>query len=301
MRIASRPEEIPKHATATVGNFDGVHLGHQSLLKELKEREEAEDCESLLVTFDPLPLIFFQPSSILLSTKEEKIALLDATGLRNLLVLDFTDEFARTEAVDFVKDILVDRLQVREVVVGETHRFGRNKSGDIELLKELGKKWRFSVDVVAPTMHGGLSVSSTRVRTALREGAVEETSFMLGRAYSLAGEVVKGVGRGKRLKYPTANLRIDDAKMLPANGVYAVKAEWRSEELPGVMNIGRRPTFGSQKRSVEVHLLDFSRNIYGESLRIYCMKRLRDEKSFSDCQLLASQIDRDVKTAREEL
>ncbi len=301
MRIASRPEEIPKNATATVGNFDGVHLGHQSLLEELKRREKPEDSESLLITFDPPPLKFFRPSSSRLSTKEEKIELLRARELRNLLILEFTEDLAGTEPDDFVKNVLVDGLQVREVVVGETHRFGREKSGDIELLKELGRRWSFSVDVVVPVIHDRLPISSSRVRTALKDGEVEETSLMLGRPYSFVGEVVKGVGRGRGLKYPTANLSVDEAKILPGNGVYAVKAELSGRETPAVMNIGRRPTFEGQRRSVEVHLLDFSGDIYGQHLKIHCMKRLRDEKAFSNGQFLSSQIDRDVKTARKHL
>jgi riboflavin kinase/FMN adenylyltransferase len=301
MRIASRPEEIPKNATATVGNFDGVHLGHQFLLEELARREEPETSESLLVTFDPPPLVFFQPSSSRLSTREEKIELLRAKGLRNVLILEFTADFAQTEPRDFVKDLLVDGLQVREVVVGETHRFGRDKAGDIELLKKLGRQYRFSVDVVDPVIHGELPISSSRVRAALRKGEVEETSSMLGRSYSFVGEVVKGVGRGRELEYPTANLAVDEAKILPGDGVYAVVAEVDGQETPAVMNIGSRPTFGSQKRSVEVHLLDFSGDIYGQRVSVYCVKRLRDEKAFSNGKLLASQIDRDVRIARKHL
>jgi riboflavin kinase/FMN adenylyltransferase len=301
MRIASRPEEIPRNATATVGNFDGVHLGHQSLLGELKRREEPEDSESLLITFDPPPLVFFSPSSFRLSTRTEKIELLKGQGLKNVLILEFTGSLARTDPVDFVKDLLVDGLRVREVVVGETHRFGREKSGDIGLLRQLGRRWGVSVDVIAPVIHDGLPISSSRVRAALKEGGVEETTLMLGRPYSFTGEVEKGVGRGKRLKYPTANLAVDSAKILPANGVYAVRAELDGQKMAAVMNIGRRPTFESQRRSVEVHLLDFNGDIYGQSLKIHCLKRLRDEKAFSDGQLLTSQIDRDVKIAREYL
>lgn len=297
MRTTSRPEEIPKNAIATVGNFDGVHLGHQSLLKELKERAERKNSQSLLVTFDPLPALFFGMAKGLLSPKQEKTELLEKNQLQNLLVFDFSDAVAQTEPEDFVERVLVNELKVKEVVIGETHRFGREKSGDVRLLKELGSKWGFCVDVVSPITHRQVPVSSSRIRATLEKGEVEEVEAMLGRRYSLTGKVVKGVGRGRRLKYPTANIEVANLKLLPANGVYAVRVELRNGSFRAVMNIGTRPTFGEPNRIVEVHLLDFDGAIYGESLDAYCIKRLRGEKVFASEEVLKCQIEKDLETA----
>lgn len=298
MRITSRAEEIPKSTIATVGTFDGVHLGHQAILRELKERASKGNSESLLITFDPPPPLFFRTTSSLLSTRKEQMELLQEEGLQNVLIFRFSDDIARMEPDDFVEEMLVGELKVKEVVTGKTHRFGRKKRGDIKLLKELGSKWGFRVDVLSPVTHKQIPISSSRIRATLQKGEVDDVEVMLGRSYSFTGEVTKGVGRGKRLKYPTANLKVERRKLLPANGVYAVRVELEERKFHAAMNIGTRPTFGDPRRSVEVHLLDFARMIYGESLKIECIKRLRNEKLFVSEEVLKSQIERDLKTAK---
>jgi riboflavin kinase/FMN adenylyltransferase len=301
MRTASKPEGIPKNSVATIGTFDGVHLGHQAILKELRKRTQGERSESLLITFDPPPPLFFGTATSLLSTKAEKTELLRENLLDNLLVFRFSDELVQMSPDHFVERVLVNELKVREVVIGETHRFGRRKSGDYRLLRKLGEKWGFRVDVLSPVMYRAAPVSSTRIRSAVDKGQVAEANEMLGRDYQFTGEVVKGVGRGKRLQYPTANIRVDSLKLLPGNGVYAAKAELEGRVFPAAMNVGAKPTFGKSERSVEVHLLDFEQAIYGKSLKIRCIKRLRDERAFADAEFLRAQIEKDVKTAKEVL
>lgn len=301
MRTTSKLEETPKNTIATVGTFDGVHLGHQAILKELSQKAKKENSESLLMTFDPPPPVFFHTTNSLLSTREEKIELLQVHGLGNLLILTFSDKIAQMEPEDFIQTVLVGRLEVKEVVIGKTHRFGRKKSGDFKLLQEFGSKSGFSVDVLSPVVYKQISISSSRIRAALAKGDIDEVESMLGRNYSFTGKVIKGVGRGKRLEHPTANLEVERLKLLPANGVYAVKVELTDGRFPAVMNIGTRPTFDHSDRNVEVHLLDFNRMIYGESLKIHCIKRLRDEKVFTSEKFLKSQMERDLKTTKELL
>ncbi len=301
MRTTSELEEIPKNTIATIGTFDGVHFGHQAILNDLRERSKKENSESLLITFDPPPSFFFGTTSSLLSTREEKIGLLQENRLQNLLILRFSDEIARTEPEDFVEKVLVGELKVKEVVIGRTHRFGRKKAGDFRLLQELGGKWGFRLGVLSPVTYKQLPISSSRIRTTLEKGEVDEAEAMLGRSYSFTGKVVRGVGRGKKLEHPTANLEVDNLKLLPANGVYAVRVELEARSLHAIMNIGDRPTFGGRDMSVEVHLLDFDRVIYGKSLKIHCVKRLRDEKVFVSEEFLKSQIERDLRTAKELL
>jgi riboflavin kinase/FMN adenylyltransferase len=298
MRTSSQPEEIPESTIATVGTFDGVHLGHQAILRELRKRARKADSESLLITFDPPPPLYFHTTNSLLSTREEQIALLEENGLQNLLILKFTDEMVQMEPEDFVERVLVGTLKVKEVVIGKTHRFGRGKRGDFKLLKELGRRWGFRVDILSPVTYKQTPISSSRVRAALQKGEVDDVKVMLGKDYSFTGEVIRGVGRGKKLRYPTANLRVEKLKLLPANGVYAARVELEEKSQDAVMNIGTRPTFKDPHRSVEVHLLDFDQTIYGESLRIHCVKRLRNEKVFVNEELLRSQIERDLKTAK---
>lgn len=301
MRVFSKPKETPKYTIATVGTFDGVHLGHQAILKTIKERADMQNSESLLITFDPPPPLFFGVTHSLLSSKNEKIEVLQENHLQNLLILRFSNQLAQMEPEDFIERILVTELKVKEVVIGKTHRFGRKKSGDFKLLEKFGEKLGFRVDVLQPVTYEDIPISSSRVRATLENGEVDRVREMLGRSYSFSGKVVKGTGRGKMLEYPTANLEVDSLKLLPANGVYAVRAELDNRNFPAVMNIGTRPTFGNANKNIEVHLLDFDQVLYGKSLKIYCIKRLRAERIFENEKSLKSQIERDLKTAKELL
>ncbi|MGH7601173.1 MAG: bifunctional riboflavin kinase/FAD synthetase [bacterium] len=284
----------------TVGTFDGLHCGHQAILAELKQKARARQGSTTVVTFDPHPQVVLQrpdkPPVQILTTIEEKIVLLREADIDRLVVISFTLQFSRTPSETFVREILWQRLGMQAVVIGHDHGFGKNREGDFATLERIGKELNFSVYEVPPYEMNGVTLSSTRVREALLDGEVEKASRYLGRPYSLSGAVAAGDGRGKTLGFPTANVAPgDDKKLVPANGVYAVWVE--SEKLktkyPGMMNIGYRPTFGKTTRVLEVHVLDFSGDLYGANLTIHFVAKLRNEQKFESSQALMAQLQQD--------
>ncbi len=286
----------------TVGSFDGVHLGHWAVLEEIRRRARRRGLASVLVTFDRHPLTVLRPEAApgLLTTPDEKKEILTQSGLDYVAFLPFTSALSRYEPAEFVEEVLVRRFRVRELVIGYDHGFGRSRSGDIDLLTRLGRRLGFAVDVVEAVTVGGQPVSSTLIRRKVAEGNVEEAARMLGRPYSFRGPVVHGLGRGRHLGFPTANIPAPvGSKLLPNPGIYAVRASLRTEILRGLLHLGPRPTFAGSPPSVELYLLDFDREIYGEPVRVEFLTRLRDVRPFATPEALVAQMRLDETSARE--
>jgi riboflavin kinase/FMN adenylyltransferase len=284
----------------TVGTFDGVHRGHQAVLAEITRRARAQRLASLLVTFDPHPLEVVNPAAApkLLTLPDEKRALLAQTDLDRLEVLPFTHELSQLEPEAFVRDILLGRFGMRELVLGFDHGFGRGRSGDVALLQRLGALDGFAVDMVDAVLDGGHAISSTLIRTAVAHGNFAAAARWLGRPYALRGTVERGVGRGRTIGVPTANLAAPHPrKLLPPDGVYAVRVAWRDRRYGGMMNQGSRPTFGLEARVLEVHLFDFTGDLYGETVTVEWVRRLRDVQAFPSREALVAQLGRDREAA----
>jgi riboflavin kinase/FMN adenylyltransferase len=293
----------PRGLVATIGNYDGIHRGQQSVLDLVKGRALETGLKAAVITFDPHPRSVLMPDRPvdLLTTKEEKEALLDKAGMDVVAIVRFTPELSRTPARTFVRDFLHRRLDVREVYVGSNFVFGHNRGGDLSLLRQMGDSFGFSAFAVDEVVHDGEVVSSTRIRAALRAGEVMAAEALLGRPYSIRGLVARGEGVGRKLGFRTANL-VRDNTLLPENGVYACRMSVSSGEgsYDAVANIGTRPTlYEESRRIVEAHLLDFDRDIYGERAELQFLERLREERAFPTIIDLAEQIGRDVDLARE--
>lgn len=300
------PPGIPRDrgTVVTVGTFDGVHRGHWEVLQEIRRRAEATGRRSVLVTFDPHPLRIVRPEHAppLLTTPVEKKEILAESGLDYAVFLTFTETLSRYEPRRFVEEILVGRLRVEELVIGYDHGFGRDRSGDAETLKAIGAELGFDVDVVPPVVTDGEPVSSSRIRKAVAEGRMPEARACLGRPYSVRGVVVKGEGRGRQLGFPTANLKVGNAeKLMPPSGIYAVRGVLRSGTLPGALHLGPRPTFQGSPPTVELHLMDFDADLYGEEVRVDFVERLRDVRPFDNVAALVDQMREDVEEARRVL
>lgn len=293
---------VERDVTLTIGAFDGVHLGHQYLIKRLRQRAEETDSLSGAITFHPHPRAVLSPEepTFYLTTPEERAALLEGLGLDLLVILPFTPKLARTSARDFVRSIC-DRLRVRELCVASDFALGHNREGDVAYLRQLGRQMGFAVRVIEPLRVGGEVVSSSRIRALVAKGRVGEAAELLGRYPSLAGRVVIGAHRGKRTGFPTANLALDERRVIPANGVYAVRVHIGASNQKGVANIGVRPTFDGGERTVEAHILDFEGELYGAELRLEFIEHLRPERRFASVAQLVAQIKRDVGEAREIL
>lgn len=284
----------------TIGNFDGVHRGHQALIDSAARWAAPEGGHTVVLTLDPHPARLLDPARApaTLTTLDQKGELLAALGVDAFVVLPFTAELARRPAEEFVRQVLVQALEAKMVVVGEDFRFGHRRRGDVAALEALGARLGFGVQAVAPVLHGGRPVSSSRVREALGRGQVEEARLLLGRPFFVDGRVVVGERRGRTLGFPTANLETPN-ETLPLEGVYAARCRVPSGRwVKAVVNIGRRPTFGGGTVSVEAHLIDFDGDLYGADLRTEFAERLREERRFEGPEPLVAQIREDVSRAR---
>ena len=295
---------LPNGSIVTVGSFDGVHLGHQAVLSEIAGRARDAGRVSVLVTFDPHPLEVINPAAAppLLTTGPERLEILAQSPLDYVVILRFDRQLAGLTPEQFVREVLLQRCQVRELVIGHDHGFGRGRSGDVETLRQLGTSLGFEVDVVEPVDYAGLPVSSSRIRRAITGGDLTSAAAMLGRPYGVVGRVGQGERRGRLLGVPTINLsELSSRKLLPPDGVYAVWVEWRGGQGGGMMNQGPRPTFYDGRRVLEAHIFDFEGNLYDEWVRIEWIERLRDIERFDSLDLLRQQLERDRTQAQAVL
>jgi riboflavin kinase/FMN adenylyltransferase len=294
----------PEGTVVTVGSFDGVHRGHEAVLKEIADRARVAGRRSVLVTFDPHPMEVVNPAAApqVLTTGPERREILAQTGLDYAVLLRFDRALASMSPEQFVREILVRGCGIRELVIGHDHGFGRGRQGDVDLLSRLGVELGFAVDVVSALEVDGHVVSSTLVRRAVAGGDLALATRLLGRRYYATGQVVPGDGRGKTVGFPTANLGgIPDRKLLPPDGVYAVRVEWRGGRADGMMNQGGKPTFRQAERSLEVHLFEHAGSLYGEWLKVEWVARLRDVQRFPSLDALRTQLERDRSSARAAL
>jgi len=285
-----------KKTILTLGTFDGVHIGHRSILKKLNENTENGKFESAVLTFFPHPRIVLQGKSDLklLNTINEKIDLLDKIGIQNLIIHPFDANFAELSAEEFVKTILVDQLHIQKIIIGYDHRFGKNRTANINDLTAFGLKYGFEVEQLSAQEINEISISSTKIRTALEDGEINLANEYLGYAYFLSGTVVKGKQLGRTIGFPTANIELEEAyKLVPKNGVYVVSAEIDEKTVYGMMNIGFNPTVQGKNRTIEVHFFDFDSNIYNRHIRVAILQRIRSEEKFGSVELLTNQLKKD--------
>ncbi len=302
-RDALERDDLPRELILTVGNFDGIHAGQRRILDLVIARARDTGLGSAVVTFEPHPLSILRPGEAppLLTTPGQKESLLAETGVDELVVVRFTPGFSRLPARRFVRDFLVGRLAAREIYVGASFAFGRDREGDLSLLQAMGDSFGFAAHGCEEVASGDEPVSSTRIRAAVAAGDVDAASRMLGRPYALSGIVVRGDGRGRGLGWPTANLEVDN-ELLPADGVYVTRLGISAlgDDLPSVTNVGTRPTvYAEHPRLVECHVLDFDRDIYGERVELQMLHRLRGERKFPSVEALRQQIGQDAESARE--
>jgi len=288
-------------AVVTSGTFDGVHIGHQKILSRLKEASQQYGGESVVITFWPHPRMVVSSDSHdlkLLSTIDEKIEMLDQLRVDHLLIIPFTKEFSQLTSEEFINQILVDRIGTRRLVIGHDHRFGRNREGGFDYLQANASRYGFEVEEIPRQDIEEVAVSSTRIRNALLEGNLPIANEYLGRPYSLKAQVVKGRQLGRTIGFPTANLHISEGyKLIPADGVYAVRVRVFEQVLPGMMNIGVRPTVDGLNRTIEVHILDFDQNLYDQELTIQFVGKIRPEQKFDGLEALKKQLALDKLTA----
>lgn len=285
-----------KKNIVTIGTFDGVHLGHKSILEKMKNATQNNQYESLVLTFFPHPrMVLQQDSSIkLLNTIDEKATLLEKFGIDNLIIHPFDEAFSNLSAEEFVKDILVDKLNIHKIIIGHDHRFGKNRTADINDLIAFGKKYSFEVEQINAHEIDEIAISSTKIRKALVEGNIKLANQYLGYSYYISGKVVQGKKIGRTIGFPTANIQINENyKLLPKNGVYVVSSEIDNVLYFGMMNIGKNPTIGENDQSIEVHFFNLNEDIYNKNLQILILEHIREEQKFNSLSELQAQLDKD--------
>ncbi|NNE33555.1 MAG: bifunctional riboflavin kinase/FAD synthetase [Winogradskyella sp.] len=284
----------------TIGTFDGIHIGHQKILKRVLSLAKKHNYEPAVLTLFPHPRMVLKKGDDikLLNTIDERIALLHDFGISNVIVKEFTADFANLSPENYVKDILANELNSKIIVIGYDHHFGKNRSANISDLKAFSKTYAFDIEEISAQDIKDVTVSSTKIRNALSNGEVRMANSYLGYNYFITGQVIKGKGLGKTLEFPTANIHIDETyKLIPNDGVYVVKSKIKATTCYGMMNIGTNPTVDGKKRSIEVHFFDFHQDIYGDELKIDFLKRLRSEQKFESLDALKSQLKRDKTNA----
>ncbi len=287
-------------AVVTIGTFDGVHIGHQKIVKRLINAGKLKGLKSVILTFFPHPRMVLQKDSTikLINTIDERHAILDALGLDYLLIKKFTKEFSRLSAEDFVKQILVDKLHAKKVIIGYDHRFGRNRNANIEDLKRFGKTYDFEVEEISAQDINDVAVSSTKIRKALNEGDIAKANAFLGYAFMITGTVIEGKGLGRQLGFSTANIKVkEDYKLIPKYGSYIVSSVINDDKIFGMLNIGVNPTVDGNTESVEVHFFNFNKDIYKKTIQIDLHERIRDEQKFESVDALKAQLAKDKETA----
>jgi len=304
MEIIRDLQALARHPypVTAIGNFDGVHLGHRAILNAAIDRARARGGTAFALTFDPLPAKLLAPASApqLILAPADKFELLRLSGIDGVIVLDFTLELSMLSPRDFVRDCLRGKIGAREVVVGHSVSFGHNRAGNAALMVELGRELGFDTTVVGPVKIGGVKVSSTKVRELILAGDMRGAASLLGRYHSLSGRVVRGRERGRTIGYPTANLD-SETECIPPDGVYATRAILDDGVYPSLSNIGMRPTFAESARTIETHIFDFTRDLYGMRIKLELIERIRAERKFDSPDALKAQIARDLRKAREIL
>jgi riboflavin kinase/FMN adenylyltransferase len=289
-----------KKTILTLGTFDGVHLGHRKILEKLTQNTEEDKYESLVLTFYPHPKMVLQGESEvkILNTIREKIDLLASIGIQNLVIHPFDETFSQLTAEEFVKTVLVDQFHIQKIIIGHDHRFGKNRTANIDDLIAFGEKYDFEVEQISVQEIEDVSISSTKIRTALTEGNITLANDYLGYEYFLTGIVTKGKQLGRTIGIPTANLQIEENdKLIPSNGVYVVKSSINKKTVFGMMNIGFNPTVSGNKLSVEVHYFDFDGDLYDQEIRVSILKYLRSEQKFGSVALLKAQLEKDKESS----
>ena len=295
MKVYSSIEQFPKNvfSVITTGTFDGVHLGHQRILNQLNQTAKKYNGESVILTFHPHPrkVLYNDSDFKLLTTRSEKIELLTKQGINHLIIHPFTMDFSRLSSIEFIRDILIDKINTKKLIIGYNHHFGRNREGTFNHLQECSDLYGFQVEEIPAFEIDKINVSSTKIRNSLEEGKVSLSSELLGRNYSFQGRVIKGHQIGSTLGFPTANILIKETyKLIPKNGVYAVNVRITKNTYLGMLNIGYRPTFNGDDLTIEVHLFDFKEDIYGSLITVDLIARIRDEKKFKSEEELRNQL-----------
>lgn len=301
MKIHRDIEQLPpfQNAIITIGTFDGVHMGHRQIIDKLKSEAKAVNGETVIITFHPHPRKVVSSAILgirLINTLEERIELLQGLGIDHLVIVPFTDAFANQPAEDYVKNFLIDKFHPHTIIIGYDHRFGRDRLGDYRLLEKMAAAYNYKLKEIPKHILENISISSTNIREAILHSDIATANRLLGYEFFFSGEVVHGDKLGRKLGYPTANLKIkNEEKIIPGNGIYAVyaKSEESAQTLKGMMSIGFRPTVDGKKRVVEVNLFDFDKEIYGQILKVYVKKFLREEVKYDSLDALVKQIDQD--------
>tara|TARA_B100001105_G_scaffold198110_1_gene161872 strand:+ start:1133 stop:2059 length:927 start_codon:yes stop_codon:yes gene_type:complete len=285
-----------KESILTIGTFDGVHIGHNKILTKLVEESKKNNLSSLIMTFFPHPRMVLQKSQEIkmIDTIDEKIHLFEKTGVDNLIIQPFDENFSKIRAKEFVEEILVKKLKIKHIIIGYDHRFGKDREASVDDLKKFGLNYMFTVEEIAAQEIHSIAISSTKIRNAILKGEIKKCNEYLGRNFMLTGEVVHGDGLGKKINFPTANIEIPETyKIIPKNGVYLVKAIINSEIYFGMMNIGVRPTIGGENKSLEIHFFNFKDNIYNKTFSVEIICKIRDEEKFSSIDELKIQLKKD--------
>jgi len=304
MQVHQDIHQLPeiKNPVVTIGTFDGVHAGHRTIIQRILDLAKLLNGESVLVTFEPHPRLLINPKFELklLNTLAEKMRLLEKFGLHHLVIAPFTASFANLSAEQYIEDFLVNRLKPHTLVIGYDHHFGKNRSGNFELLKKYAEGGHFELEEISKQLVDDAHVSSTTIRHAIEAGHIVTANQLLLSYYSLSGIVITGDQKGRTIGFPTANLEVADAKkLIPANGVYAVRVFWQGKSYDGVMNIGHRPTvLTTNELRLEVHIFDFSASLYGEELRVHFIDKIREEIKFESIHALQAQIKKDCEQAK---
>lgn len=291
-----------ENAVVTSGTFDGVHLGHQKILNRLNQVADLTNGQSVVITFYPHPRSVISPDNQivkLLSTLDEKIGLLENSGVNHLLIIPFTREFSELSSEEFIQKILIETIGTKTLVIGYDHRFGKNREGGFDFLKANKEKYGFDIEEISRQDIENVVVSSSKIRNALQEGDVPSADHFLGRNYSVSGLIVKGKQLGRTIGFPTANIQVREiAKLIPSDGVYAVKVYYKDDIFGGMLNIGNRPTVDGTYQTIEVNIFDFDQEIYGENLKVEFLQKIRNEKKFNGLDELKAQIAKDKITCK---
>ena len=304
MRVFRDLNDLPvfKNAVITIGTFDGVHKGHQKLIERIKSLSKKIDGESIMVTFHPHPRIVINPedkSLRLLNTIEEKIALLEKYEVDNVVIVPFSRHFSEQSAEDYIENFLVKNFHAKYIVIGYDHKFGKNRAGDYKLLEKMKHDFGYEMEEITKETLDDIGISSTKIRTALESGQIKLANELSGHPYTLSGTVVRGLQNGRKLGFPTANIQVsDEYKLIPKTGIYAVRVLYKNDLFGGMLSIGYNPTFNGKVQTTEVYILDFDKDIYGESLTLQFIDHIRDEKKFDSVEALIEEMKNDEKVTR---